>query len=574
MKVLLAEDSASDRLILARLVSRLGHTVIEAEDGTEAVDLFRETQPDLVLLDALMPRMDGMEAARQIKALAGERLVPLIFLTSLSGAGDLARCLEAGGDDFLVKPYNREILEAKINAFNRMRGLHQALSDQRDHIRRQNQQMLDEQRTARRVFDNIAHTGCLDAPNIRHHASPLSVFNGDVLFAAQRPGGGTLVFLGDFTGHGLPAAIGAMPVAEIFYGMAAKGFGAPDVLREINRKLRRILPVGMFCCGLMVEADFKHNSLRVWNGGLPDGWLLRAAGDRVAIPSRHLPLGVQEPDQFSASMTVLDAAPGDWLVMMTDGLPEAPNSGGESLGEEGVLSVLAGLEAGQEPFEALLERMQQHTGKPELADDLTLCCLQMVRAEAPEAMPDKIPESALTGPADWRCVYELREQTLADFNPLPLFLHICMEVPGLRSRSGEVYTLLSELYNNALEHGVLALSSEWKTSPGGFSRYYQERTRRLGSTDGHFIRFSLEHQPREGGGTLTVVCEDSGDGFDFTEYSDTLTHQQAASTGRYAGRGLEILRRMTRNLKVHGRGNRVEIVYDWWFPDAAIISGA
>ncbi len=52
MKVLLAEDSASDRLILARLVSRLGHTVIEAEDGTEAVDLFRETQPDLVLLDA------------------------------------------------------------------------------------------------------------------------------------------------------------------------------------------------------------------------------------------------------------------------------------------------------------------------------------------------------------------------------------------------------------------------------------------------------------------------------------------------------------------------------------------
>src|SRR5690554_3012230 len=226
LKVLLAEDSASDRLILARLVSRLGHNVIEAEDGTEAVELFRETQPDLVLLDALMPRMDGMEAARQIKALAGERLVPLIFLTSLSGAGDLARCLEAGGDDFLVKPYNRVILEAKINAFNRMRALHQALSDQRDHIRRQNQQMLDEQRTARRVFDNVAHTGCLNAPHIRYHASPLSVFNGDVLFAAERPGGGTLIFLGDFTGHGLPAAIGAMPVAEIFYGMATKGFGA------------------------------------------------------------------------------------------------------------------------------------------------------------------------------------------------------------------------------------------------------------------------------------------------------------------------------------------------------------
>src|SRR5690606_42044387 len=97
----------------------------------------------LVLLDALMPRMDGMEAARQIKALAGERLVPLIFLTSLSGAGDLARCLEARGDDFLVNSYNRVILVAKINAFNRMPALHQALSDQRDHIRRPNAQIPD-----------------------------------------------------------------------------------------------------------------------------------------------------------------------------------------------------------------------------------------------------------------------------------------------------------------------------------------------------------------------------------------------------------------------------------------------
>src|SRR5690554_4978472 len=226
LKVLIAEDSDSDRLILSALVRRLGHQVVEARDGVEAVALFCDQQPDIVLLDALMPRMDGMEAARQIKALAGERLVPLIFLSSLSDASELARCLEAGGDDFLVRPYNRVIREAKINGYNRMRAMHPTLSEQRDQIRLKNEQLLSEQKVARRVFDNVAHTGCLDAPNIRYHASPLSVFNGDVLFAAQRPGGGTLIFLGDFTGHGLPAAIGAMPVAEIFYGMATKGFGA------------------------------------------------------------------------------------------------------------------------------------------------------------------------------------------------------------------------------------------------------------------------------------------------------------------------------------------------------------
>jgi len=269
LRILIADDSDTDRLILQALIKRLGHEVIEATDGLEAVEKFREGSPDIVLLDALMPRMDGMEAARHIKALAGERLVPIIFLTSLSDAEDLARCLEAGGDDFLTKPYSRVIIEAKIKAFDRMRRMHDTLSSQHEEISERNRQLLEEQTIARRVFDNVAHTGCLDSPNIRYHASPLSVFNGDVLFASPRPAGGMLIFLGDFTGHGLPAAIGAMPVAEIFYGMARKGFSGADVLREINQKLKLILPTGMFCCGAMVEADFKLGQLRVWNGGLP-----------------------------------------------------------------------------------------------------------------------------------------------------------------------------------------------------------------------------------------------------------------------------------------------------------------
>ncbi|OZB11746.1 MAG: fused response regulator/phosphatase, partial [Marinobacter sp. 34-60-7] len=554
MKVLIAEDSDSDRLILGALLRKLGHEVVEAKDGTEAVALFTTAEPEIVLLDALMPRMDGMEAARQIKVLAGERLVPLIFLTSLSDAADLARCLQAGGDDFLIKPYNRVILEAKINAFNRMRMMHQALSDQRDQIRRQNEQLLTEQKIARRVFDNVAHTGCLDAPNIRFHASPLSVFNGDVLFAAQRPGGGTLIFLGDFTGHGLPAAIGAMPVAEIFYGMAAKGFGAADILREINRKLKRILPVGMFCCGAMVEADFKHRAIRAWNGGLPDGWVVRANGERVAIPSRHLPLGVLDPDRFTASMTLLDASPGDRLLVMTDGLPESTNADGDLFGEDGVRCVLADLRPDQDPFDVLLARIRGFTGRPETTDDLTLCSLKVLDAQQPSGLLGKVTDSALSGPVQWRCEYEIREQTLADFNPLPLLLHICMEVPGLRQKSGEVYTLLAELYSNALEHGVLDLSSDWKRSARGFSRYYEERKRRLGETDGHFIRFSISHEPREAGGQLRIVCEDSGQGFDFRQRSDTVKAGPPVAGGRYAGRGLDILRRMTQQLIVHGVG--------------------
>src|SRR5690606_3547599 len=168
LTVLIAEDSPADRMLLSTIVSRQGHRVLTAANGLEAVALFQQEQPQLVLMDALMPVMDGFEAARRIKQLAGQTLVPIIFLTSLTESEALARCLEAGGDDFLAKPYNREILDAKIKAMNRLRLLQATVLEQRDLIARHNEHLLTEQRAAKAVFDKVAHSGCLNAPNIRY----------------------------------------------------------------------------------------------------------------------------------------------------------------------------------------------------------------------------------------------------------------------------------------------------------------------------------------------------------------------------------------------------------------------
>lgn len=573
LSILIADDSDTDRLILTALVRRLGHRVFEAADGQQAVQLFQECEPDIVLLDALMPVMDGMEAARRIKELAGERMVPLIFLTSLSEADELAKCLDAGGDDFLSKPYNRVILEAKINAFNRMRLMHQALSSQRDMIRARNQDLLEEQKTAKRVFDNVAHTGCLDAFNIRYHASPLSIFNGDVLFAAPFPAGGMLVFIGDFTGHGLPAAIGAMPLAEIFYGMVSKGFKGADVLREFNQKLKQILPPGMFCCGGMIEADFKKNQLLVWNGGLPDGWLVRARGELQALPSRHLPLGIQAADQFDDTMVVLNTEPGDRLLMLTDGFVDYQNADGQLFGEAGIRQALNGRTPSQHPFDAVMAGVRAFANGDGDTDDLTLCCIEMVDEVGISPIQDRTEPSTLPGPMEWQCEYEIRERTLGDFSPLPLLLHICMEVPGLRRKSGEIYTLLAELYSNALEHGVLELPSAWKHSADGFERYYEERRRRLSRVQGHFIRFNLSHSMTESGGRLRIVCEDSGAGFDVQRLAETGLERHPARASRYAGRGIQLLKRLAQSVTFNGKGNLVEVIFDWEASGTAMDSG-
>ncbi|WP_250657663.1 ATP-binding SpoIIE family protein phosphatase [Alkalimarinus coralli] len=559
LKILIADDNDSDRMILQAIVRKQGHKVVTARDGVEAVDKFKQSAPEIVLMDALMPRMDGFEAARRIKQLAGEELVPIIFLTSLTDAPSLAKCLDAGGDDFLSKPYNRVILQAKINAFNRMRIMHSTLQFQRDQIAENNEHLLQEQQVAKTVFDNVAHLGCLHAKNIKHLLSPLSVFNGDVLLACQKPSGGMHVLLGDFTGHGLPAAIGAMPIAEIFYGMTNKGFAMTDVLREINQKLKQILPVGFFCCACMIDMSFARGDVEIWVGGLPEAIIYRTNGELIKISSNHLPLGVLEASRFATETYRYEMSPGDRFFMWSDGIIEARNVSGEMFGEDRLYQVYQEQHEAAELFSSIKQRVHSFIGEGERDDDLTMVEVEMVREEDLSTdVSSNLLKSALIGPVNWALCYELRGKTLKDFNPLPLLLHVIMEVPGLRLFSGQVYTILAELTSNALEHGVLKLDSGLKNSPEGFSQYYALRAERLERLEDEWVKISVDHVPEGMGGLLKIKIEDSGTGFDYSGFK-----QAKMSNDRYSGRGIPLLVSLCRHFEYTGTGSTVEAEFAW-----------
>jgi CheY-like chemotaxis protein len=104
LRVLVADDIASNRTIVGAFLAHLNCTPLYAADGQEAVDLFRREAPDVVLMDLMMPRMDGFEAIRQIRAMEDERWVPIIIVSALSGEGDIVQGLEIGADDYLAKP--------------------------------------------------------------------------------------------------------------------------------------------------------------------------------------------------------------------------------------------------------------------------------------------------------------------------------------------------------------------------------------------------------------------------------------------------------------------------------------
>ncbi len=556
-KILIAEDSEPDRMLLDRIVRAEGYRTVLAADGQQAIDAFQRELPAIVLMDVMMPLVDGLQAARRIKALAGENFVPVLFLTSLNDEKFLASSLESGGDDFLAKPYKPIVIAAKITVYKRMVLMHRTLQQQRDKIAKANEHFRREQELAKKVFDNIAHMGCLDQLNIRYLLSPMSIFHGDVLLASRKPSGGLVVFLGDFTGHGLPAAIGAMPVSEIFYSMIAKGFGSESVLAEINQKLKAILPVGFFCCASLIDISYKKQRVKLWNGGMPDIVLKRQSGELVRHPADYLPLGILPSDQFLPGMRAYEMSLGDKVYVWSDGITELRNPAGQMLGQEKLVSLL---EQGDKrnAFDDLLGAAQDFSENLAREDDLTMAELTML---PPESVPSKDPlrfSGVSTGAQDWAFSYELRRQSIVDFNPVPLLLQWALVVPGLQAHNQNVYTIFAELVSNSIEHGLLKLDSSMKSDSAGFRKYYALRAERLQHIDQEWIRVEVEHWARDGGGELVIAVSDSGAGFDFDSVSKEFPKETV-----YSGRGLPLVRRICSSLEYVPEENKVKACYRW-----------
>jgi len=143
MKVLAVDDNRTNLHILQVFLKKLGHEVILAENGEEAVHKFEAEHPDLVLLDIMMPIMDGFEAARRIKGMTRDRWTPVIFLSALNRDENLVEGLDAGADDYLTKPINFVVLEAKLRSMQRSLSMQQVAIDSLHRVQAISDNVLD-----------------------------------------------------------------------------------------------------------------------------------------------------------------------------------------------------------------------------------------------------------------------------------------------------------------------------------------------------------------------------------------------------------------------------------------------
>src|SRR3990167_1334238 len=120
MKILIADDTQSILDLISLYLKKMDHEVMAVNSGEKAIEIFKMDRPDLIILDVLMPTMDGFECARRIREIGAEDWIPIIFLSAVVDDSSVVKGINAGGDDYLTKPVSKVLLEAKIKAMQRI----------------------------------------------------------------------------------------------------------------------------------------------------------------------------------------------------------------------------------------------------------------------------------------------------------------------------------------------------------------------------------------------------------------------------------------------------------------------
>jgi len=368
MRILLADDDSDIRDQVKVFLMSRGHEIIEVESGQEAIDVFDDIMPDLIVMDVVMPGISGYEAIKILKENIGHRFVPVIFLTSNTDDETLARCIAGGGDDFVTKPVNPIILYAKLQSFQRIRTMYAKLNEYQ-------QKMEEELETSEHVFNSLINHANDEIEGLSCWADSPGHFSGDTRLFKKLDNGHIYVLLCDFTGHGLPAAIGTVFAADLFRSMTQKNFDALIILNEINSKMNQILPTGRYCAAIMLDYDPSTSMLKIWNAGLPNAYLVDDNYDITQeFPSSGVPLGVIGGSAKCECVEV-DTSQSKSIIIFSDGITEAENPQGDMYLEPRLLEQIAGAGKNEDIFEVIKSDVETFMEGIEPTDDISLVVL-------------------------------------------------------------------------------------------------------------------------------------------------------------------------------------------------------
>ncbi len=377
-RILVVDDLEVNRDLLARRVGRLGHEAGFAENGRAALTQLSASRWDLVLLDITMPEMDGYETLRLIKDDPTLVDIPVIMVSAIDEIDSVVRCIELGADDYLSKPFNPVILQARIeSSLSKKR-----LADQKEAYSRA---LARELEIGRRIQQGFLPQSLPKLPHWRIAAlcEPARQVGGDFYDALILPGGRLAFVVADVCDKGVGAAL----YMALFRSLLRVQLGQAPAGEDSAATLARCLSVlndyiatehdrdNMFATLFVGILDPDTGRIDYTNAGHDPPMLQRRADgsiERLAPtgPAVGLLPGVRH------AIASADLAIGDRLIVFTDGMPEARGNLG-ALGEARLIELLVAHGGNIDEWLALaVECVRAHVGDNDRHDDVTLLCLQ------------------------------------------------------------------------------------------------------------------------------------------------------------------------------------------------------
>lgn len=373
--ILVVDDDPAIQLVLRRTLSRQGHSVSLADNGSEGLKKAKKERPALIICDWLMPLMDGLQVCRHVKADPDLSTTFFILLTSKRSLADRVEGLDSGADDFLAKPIELAELQARVRAALRLQQLSQDLQAQKQRLEDELSEASDYVKSL--LPKPLSHPVAIDSCFI-----PSRQLGGDCYDYGWLSPGHLIVFLLDMSGHGLGAALPSVSILNLLRSRSLNGvdFHQPhQVLTALNRIFQMGSQGDKYFTLWYGIYNLSDRNLRYASAGHPPALLLGREG-RESVVKRlktpGFPIGMFPDAQFVSHSEKI--APGSQLYIFSDGIYELCQDDGEIWGLNNFEAMIAQLHcAASVDIPTILAELQVQNGGPSFSDDVSLVRLNL-----------------------------------------------------------------------------------------------------------------------------------------------------------------------------------------------------
>ena len=363
--ILIVDDNPTNVDILQARLAANNYETITAADGEEGLAKAREAKPDLILLDIMMPKMDGLEVCRHLRADTSLPFMPIILITAKADSKDVVAGLEAGGDEYLTKPVDHAALVARVKSMLRIKSLHDTVLEQSAQLRAQLETATKIQSLFWPKIPKMKAGGHIWGKSV-----PATYVGGDLYDVIPLPDDSLLAYVADVSGKGVPAALIMAALSTNIRSEALIQSEVDKLLETVNNTLHSLISEeGFFATIVLARYWPASGKMELALGGHLQPLWIAGNGMGNLPPLKGISIGVTPNVTYEKQEMML--SPGESILFFSDGVIEAENENNELFGNGRLIDSIKNID-GPPWGEGLLNKISQWRGSAEANDDLTL----------------------------------------------------------------------------------------------------------------------------------------------------------------------------------------------------------